>query len=198
MAKIYTNRYGELYQKVTLNLSAKAMDYVRVAAKDGFRSISAEVEMILQERMLGEGRTNTSVELPELIDRVPWRATSYGGDSWPSEAVVWPRYDQRELVESIFRRFRAGEGVATRFFRTTTTCLFIGDYKYWLMSDSKPVDVDAMEKSNLFDVDALWSGWDVHRARLYRDQPDFMVRDGDSPRDYQLQPLEDPLDGPDA
>ena len=50
MVKTYTNRYGVEYRKVTLNLSTKAIDDVQAAAKRGFRSISAEMEMLIQER----------------------------------------------------------------------------------------------------------------------------------------------------
>ena len=200
MAKTYTNRYGALYQKVTLNLSARAMEHVRDSAKKAFRSISAEVDMILQEHMSGAGKTITypnevgsKAELAELITSVAWQVTGYSGDAWPSEYIPTPWVDQRELVEAVFSRFQAGEGVATRFFQTTTTCLFIGHYKYWLMADSKPVYVDSMESSNLFYSDSMFSGYSVHRARLYRDRRDFMVQVGDSPLDYQVAPQEDRL-----
>ena len=198
MAKTYTNRYGALYQKVTLNLSARAMGHVRDAAKKGFRSISAEVDMILQEHMSGGAKATTypngvgsEVELAELIARVPWQATDHSGDTWPSEYVPTPWDDQRELAEAVFSRLRAGEGVATRFFQTTTTCLFIGEYKYWLMADSKPVDVDSMARSSLLDSDSMFLGCSVHRARLYRDRRDFMVQAGDSPGNYHIHPPED-------
>ena len=32
-------------------------------------------------------------------------------------------------------RFLAGEGVASRFFSMDNTYLFIGDHKYWLMTE---------------------------------------------------------------
>ena len=41
---------------------------------------------------------------------------------------------QQELLESVVVRFRSGEGVACRFFRMENTYLFIGEYKYWLMT----------------------------------------------------------------
>ena len=99
-------------------------------------------------------------------------------------------------MEAVFSRFRSGEGVATRFFQTTTNSLFIGDYKYWLMSNSKTIDVDSKERSSPFEEDAGFSSGSVHRARLYRDRWDFWVTEGDSPRDYLVQPREQPPDKP--
>ena len=65
--------------------------------------------------------------LTELIVHVPWRdAVTYRGP-WPHEYVLSEKDGHRELLEAICDRFRAGEGVACRFFRMNNTCLFIGD-----------------------------------------------------------------------
>ncbi len=58
MAKTYTNKYGEEYRKVTLNLSAKAIDHVQAAARRSFRNISAEVEMMIQEHISRTGEAS--------------------------------------------------------------------------------------------------------------------------------------------
>ena len=41
---------------------------------------------------------------------------------------------QRELLAAICDRFRDGEGVPGRFFSMENIYLFIGEYKYWLMT----------------------------------------------------------------
>ena len=83
---------------------------------------------------------------------------------------------QQDLLEAIRYRFRAGEGVAGRFFRMNNTYLFIGDHKYWLMTH----------------WDELESGvnYVINRARLYRDRRDFVIQPGDTgkPENYPANP----------
>ena len=67
-------------------------------------------------------------ELTKLIARAPWREAVTYGDTWPHEYVLTDKDDQRELLAAVCNRFRAGEGVACRFFRMNNTYLFIGDY----------------------------------------------------------------------
>lgn len=57
----------------------------------------------------------------------------------------------------------AGEGVAGRIFRMDNTYLFIGDYKYWLVTDYN--DIDPYNDEGDFVI---------NRARLYRDRRDFV------------------------
>ena len=80
-------------------------------------------------------------ELAGLIVGAPWReAVTYLG-TWPHVYILSEQDGQQELLETICGRFRAGEGVACRFFRMNNTYLFIGDHKYWLMThweDLKP------------------------------------------------------------
>ena len=71
--------------------------------------------------------------LAELIAQAPWREAVTYRDTWPHEYVLSERDGQQELLAAVCERFRAGEGVACRFFRMRNTYLFIGDYKYWLM-----------------------------------------------------------------
>ena len=88
----------------------------------------------------------------------------------------WQGMEPLELLEAVCERFRAGEGVACRFFRMDNSYLFIGDYKYWLMTH----------------WDALKPGEDyvLNRARLYRDRRDFVIQRGDTgkPENYPVTP----------
>ncbi len=72
--------------------------------------------------------------LKELIDRAPWREAVTYRETWPHEYVMSEKDGQGELLKAICARFRAGEGVACRFFNVNYTYLFIGDHKYWLMT----------------------------------------------------------------
>ncbi len=112
----------------------------------------------------------------ELIDRAPWRKAVTYRETWPHEYVMSEKDGQGELLKAICERFRAGEGVACRFFGTKNTYLFIGEYKYWLMTQW-----DAIEPG----VDYV-----INRARLYRDRRDFVVQHGDTgkPEDYPVTP----------
>ena len=79
------------------------------------------------------------------------------------------RDDQREFLDAICKRFRAGEGVACRFFTMNNTYLFIGDHKYWLMTDFSDIDPYNDEGDYV-----------INRARLYRDRRGFVIRAGDT------------------
>ena len=104
--------------------------------------------------------------LTELIARAPWREAVTYRDTWPHEYVLSEKDGQLELLEEVCERFRAEEGVACRFFRMNNTYLFIGDYKYWLMTH----------------WDEVTPGGDyvLNRARLYRDRRDFVIQSGDT------------------
>ena len=86
---------------------------------------------------------------------------------------------QRELLAAIRERFRAGEGVACCFFRMNNTYLFIGNHKYWLMTDYEAIDPHNDEGDYV-----------INRARLYRDRRDFVIQPGDTgkPEDYPKKP----------
>lgn len=71
-----------------------------------------------------------TLKIMELIARASWREAVTYRDSWPHEYVLSRRDSQRELVDAVCARFRAGEGVVGRFFARSNTYLFIGDYKY--------------------------------------------------------------------
>ena len=78
--------------------------------------------------------------MANLIKGAPWREAVTYRDSWPHEYVLSEKDDQRELLAAVVERFKAGEGVACRFFSMNNTYLFVGDYKYWLMVDYNEVD----------------------------------------------------------
>ena len=124
---------------------------------------------------MGEQRSG----IPELISRAPWREAVTYRDTWPHEYVLTEKDNQRELLDAICARFRAGEGVACRFFSMSNTYLFIGDHKYWLMTNYNDIDPYNDEGDYV-----------INRARLYRDRRDFVIQPGDSgkPEDYPVSP----------
>ena len=117
--------------------------------------------------------------LTELIARAPWREAVTYRDTWPHEYVLTQKDDQRELLAAVCARMQAGEGVIGRFFGMNNTYLFIGEYKYWLMSDYTTIDPwhDKID-------------YVLNRAPLYRDRRDFIIQPGDSGRrgDYPSGP----------
>ena len=104
------------------------------------------------------------MELTELIARAPWREAVTYRDTWPHEYVLSERDGQQELLDAVCERFPAGEGVVSRFFSMNNTYLFIGEYKYWLMTDYNYIDPYNDDGSYV-----------LNRARLYRDRRDFVI-----------------------
>ena len=117
--------------------------------------------------------------ITELIARAPWREAVTYRETWPHEYVLTEKDGQWELLAAVCERFRAGEGVAARFFRMENTYLFIGDHKYWLMTDYNGIDPRNDEGDYV-----------LNRARLYRDRRDFVIQPGDSGKaeDYPANP----------
>ena len=122
-------------------------------------------------------------QLTELIAQAPWREAVTYRETWPHEYVLSGRDGQRELLEAICERFRSGEGVACRFFSMHNTYLFIGDYKYWMMTDYENIDPYNDEGDYV-----------INRSRLYRDRRDFHIQEGDTGRteDYPGSPAHQP------
>ncbi len=120
--------------------------------------------------------------LTELIERAPWREAVTYRKTWPHEYVLSEEDGQTELLEAIRERFRTGEGVSGRFFSTKNTYLFIGDYKYWLMTHWDEIEPGI--------------NYVINRARLYRDRRDFVIQSGDMgrPEDYPVTPAYDDHD----
>ena len=121
------------------------------------------------------------MKLTDLIAHAPWREAVTYRDTWPHEYVLTERDGQQELLNAVCERFRAGEGVASRFFNMNNTYLFIGEYKYWLMADYKDIDPYNDE-----------GGYVLNRARLYRDRRDFVIQPGDTgrPENYPVSPAQ--------
>lgn len=117
--------------------------------------------------------------LTKLVALAPWREAVTYRDTWPHEYVLTEKDNQRELLAAVCERFRAGEGVAGRFFRMSNVYLFIGEHKYWLMSDYNRIDPHNDQRDYV-----------INRARLYRDRRDFVVQSGDTgkPEDYPANP----------
>ncbi len=109
------------------------------------------------------------MELTELIEHAPWREASTYRETWPHEYVVIKKDKQEELLKAVCKRFCAGEGVDGRFFRMKNKYLFIGDYKYWLMTPCTKID---LKKDDYV----------LNRALIYRDRRDFFIKDGDDGR----------------
>ena len=107
--------------------------------------------------------------LVELIEKASWREAVTYRDTWPHEYVLSEKDGQQELLSAVVERFKAGEGVACRFFHTQNTYLFVGDHKYWLMVDYNEVDAYGAEGDYV-----------LNRARLYRDRRDFVIQTGDT------------------
>ena len=119
-----------------------------------------------------------NLKITELIGRAPWREAVTYRETWPHEYVLKRKDDQRELIDLVCARFRAGEGVECQFFTMCNTNLFIGGYKYWLMTHWDEIRLDNGEE------------YVLNRAPLYRDRRDFVIQPGDTgkPEDYPAKP----------
>ena len=108
-----------------------------------------------------------AAEIMDLIAHAPWREAVTYRDTWPHEYVVVKKDRQEELLAAFCERIGRGEGVACRFFHQTRQYLFLGDYKYWTMTDCADIDLESDD-------------YVLNRARLYRDQRDFVIKRGDT------------------
>ncbi len=108
-------------------------------------------------------------DIMELIARAPWREAVTYRDTWPHEYVLIKRDAQQELLAAFCERIGVGEGVECEFFRQRRKYLFLGDYRYWTMTECAEIDLDADD-------------YVLNRARLYRDRRDFVILAGDSGR----------------
>ena len=107
------------------------------------------------------------VEIMGLISSAPWREAVTYRSSWPHEYVVIKRDGQQALLAAFCARIAAGEGVECWFFHQKRNYLFLGDYKYWTMTDCADIDLESDD-------------YVLNRALLYRDRRDFVIRPGDS------------------
>ena len=105
-------------------------------------------------------------DIMTVIARAPWREAVTYRETWPHEYVVVRRDDQQALLAAFCARVGRGEGVECSFFGQRRHYLFLGDHKYWTMTNCTEIDLDADD-------------YVLNRARLYRDRRDFDVRPGD-------------------
>ena len=103
----------------------------------------------------------------DLIAQAPWREAVTYRDTWPHEYVMVKRDSQEGLLAAFCARIAQGEGVECRFFNQKRKYLFLGDYKYWTMTDCPNIDLEADD-------------YVLNRARLYHDRRDFVVERGDT------------------
>ena len=105
-------------------------------------------------------------DIMELIASAPWREAVTYRETWPHEYVVINKDGQQELLAAFCARIHRGEAVECVFFQRRRKYLFLGDYKYWTMTECADIDLDAGD-------------FVLNRARLYRDRRDFVIRKGD-------------------
>ncbi len=106
-------------------------------------------------------------DIMALIAQAPWREAVTYRDTWPHEYVVVKKDGQRDLLAAFCARIARGEGVECRFFGQRRRYLFLGEHKYWTMTDCPDIDLDADD-------------YVLNRALLYRDRRDFVVEPGDT------------------
>jgi hypothetical protein len=102
-----------------------------------------------------------------LIASAPWREAVTYKDTWPHEYVVVKKDGQEELLAAFCERIARGEGVECQFFGQRRKYLFLGEHKYWTMTECSDINLEA-------DDDVL------NRALLYRDRRDFVIGPGDT------------------
>lgn len=102
-----------------------------------------------------------------LIGRAPWREAVTYRDTWPHEYVVIKKDGQEELLASFCERIARGEGVECEFFGQRRDYLFLGQHKYWIMTECSDINLEVED-----DV--------LNRALLYRDRRDFVIQPGDT------------------
>ena len=105
----------------------------------------------------------------ELIAQAPWREAVTYRDTWPHEYVMVKRGHHEELLAAFCARIAQGEGVECWFFHEKRKYLFLGDYKYWTMTECQDIDLTADD-------------YVLNRARLYHDRRDFVIQRGDTGR----------------
>ena len=108
-----------------------------------------------------------AAHIMELIASAPWREAVTYRDTWQHEYVVIKRDGQQELLAAFCERIGRGEGVQGQFFNQKRRYLFLGDYKYWTMTECPDIDLDTDD-------------YVLNRALLYRDRRDFVIRQGDT------------------
>ena len=102
-----------------------------------------------------------------LIRRAPWREAVTYRNTWPHEYVVVKKDGQEDLLAAFCERIGRGEGVECQFFGQRREYLFLGEHKYWIMTECSKIDLEAKDEV-------------LNRALLYRDRRDFVIKPGDT------------------
>ena len=108
-------------------------------------------------------------DIMALIGRAPWREAVKYRNTWLHEDVVVKKDGQEALLAAFCDRIARGEGVECQFFGQRRKYLFLGEHKYWTMTECSDIDLDTAD-----DV--------LNRALLYRDRTDFVIQPGDTGR----------------
>ena len=116
-------------------------------------------------------------DIMSLIAQAPWREAVTFRDTWPHEYVLSEKDNQHNLINAFCDRIRRGEGVECRFFHQKRPYLFLGGYKYWMMTGVEDVDLGSDD-------------YVLNRAPLYGDRRDFVIQRGDTgkPENYPARP----------
>ena len=110
----------------------------------------------------------------ELIARSPWREAVTYRETWPHEYVVIQKDGQQELLAAFCRRIGRGEGVDGRFFHQQRKYLFLGEYKYWTMTECEDIDPETYDGA-------------LNRALLFKDRRDFISAAATPPNERSRQ-----------
>ena len=81
--------------------------------------------------------------------------------------MVINKNGQHDLLTAFCTRITRGEGVECWFFSQRREYLFLGEYKYWTMTECADIDLDVDD-------------YVLNRARLYHDRRDFAIQEGDT------------------
>ena len=103
----------------------------------------------------------------DLIARAPWREAVTYRETWPHEYVIIKKDRQHDLLAAFCERIGRDEGVECWFFQQRRKYLFLGDYKYWTMTECSKIDLGADD-------------YVLNRAPLYHDRRDFVIGPGDT------------------
>ena len=74
---------------------------------------------------------------------------------------------QQELLAAFCRRILRDEGVEGRFIHQSRQYLFLGDYKYWTMTECADIDPETFDSV-------------LNHVLLFKDPRDFITRLGDT------------------
>ena len=101
-----------------------------------------------------------------LIAQARWREAVTCRHSWPHEYVVVYPEGQEALLAAFCARISAGRVSSVGSLDQKRQYLFLGDNKYWTMTDCSDINLRAGD-------------YVLDRALRYRDRHDFIIKPGD-------------------